>query len=237
MDYPNDFNDLYFAKRLHTQKLRHKMHRLDYNWIRAKLGEIGSTRYKILDIGCSDGHFLNQFSKSHFDLFGIEPNESQAEMSKRIGIQIIQPITSFENFDIVIIRGTLHHLPNSNNFLDELSLSFQNLDKNKYFFALANPNSESFLFKNFGTLPALEKNPTFESVFKVWGGRELANLLESKGAQVDLTYPYFRSPYKKLFSDSANFWISLISKSYRDFSFPRNMFNLAAKFRANGPTN
>ena len=69
------------------------------------------------------------------------------------------------------------------------------------------------------------------------GGEELANLLVSKGAQVDLRYPYFRSPYKKIFSDSANLWLSLISNSYRDFSFPRNMFNLAAKFPATKPIN
>ena len=236
-DEPNDFKDLYFEQRLQTEEQRHAMHRLDYNWVRAKLGKNLSKRLTVLDIGCSDGHFLNQFPQKNFNLFGIEPNKKQAEISQRLGIQIIQPVTSFENFDIVIIRGTLHHLPNSNNFLDELSHSFSNLDRAKYFFALANPNSESFLFKSFGTLPALEKSPTFESIFKVWGGKELANLLESKGAQVDLCYPYFRSPYKKIFSDFPNLWISLISNSYRNFAFPRNMFNLAAKFPATKPIN
>ena len=232
MNLTEDFGDAYFVKRIKTKKQRMEMHRLDFNWVRARLREIGHNRAKILDVGCSDGAFLNQFPKDQFELFGIESNEQEAKKSKRLGIQILDTQSTFKNFDIVIIRGTLHHLPNSQEFIDQLSLSFSNSnsDIGKFFFALANPNSESLLYRKFGTLPALEKEATFDSLFKVWGGKELANLLERKGAQVDLSYPYFRTPYRNLFTDPINVLFSLTSNTYRDAAFPKNMFNLAAKF-------
>ena len=62
------------------------------------------------------------------------------------------------------------------------------------------------------------------------GGKELANLLERKGAQVDLSYPYFRTPYRNLFTDPINVLFSLTSNTHRDAAFPKNIFNLAAKF-------
>jgi hypothetical protein len=238
MDLDSDFDDAYFAKRVFTQKQRTEMHRLDYRWIRAKLGKNGHKRFSILDIGCSDGSFLSQFPTSEFELFGIEPNKREAEKCKEKAIIILEALSSYKDFDIVIIRGTLHHLPDSQGFIKTLCLSFSesSTSSNKFFFALANPNCESLLYRKFSMLPALEKEPTFDSLFKVWGGKELANLLESNGAQVDLSYPYFRTPYKNLLSDPANVLISLMSKTYRDVAFPRNMFNLAAKFAVNEST-
>ena len=89
MNLIEDFGDSYFEKRIKTQKQRLDMHRLDFNWVQARLREIGHHRAKILDIGCSDGAFLNQFSKDQFELFGIEPNEQEAKKSKKLGIQIL----------------------------------------------------------------------------------------------------------------------------------------------------
>ena len=59
MNLTEDFGDAYFVKRIKTKKQRMEMHWLDSNWVRARLREIGHHRAKILDIGCSDGAFLN----------------------------------------------------------------------------------------------------------------------------------------------------------------------------------
>ena len=61
-------------------------------------------------------------------------------------------------------------------------------------------------------------------------GEELKELLERKGAQVDLSYPYFRTAYRNLFTDPVNVLFSLTSNTYRYAAFPKNMFNLAVKF-------
>lgn len=210
------------------------MHQLDFDWVRKKLGKMPHAKYKILDIGCSDGSFLNQFPRHEFELFGIEPNKTEAMKSTALGIRILDSCDDYSDFDVVVIRGTLHHLPNSQEFLNQLLLSFSvpNLVGDKYFFALANPNSEALVYRKFKKLPALEKQLTFSSLYKVWGAKELKKSLEEKGALVKLSYPYFDTPYRNLVTDLTKFSISVIWNTYKDFAFPRNMFNLSAIFPA-----
>lgn len=71
---------------------------------------------KVLDIGCSNGIFLDLFKEKGFETWGVEPSENSDAAIKK-GHRVIKD--SFENakfpeeyFDLIIMNHTLEHMEN-----------------------------------------------------------------------------------------------------------------------------
>jgi SAM-dependent methyltransferase len=220
-----DFDNEYFAHREKDLLNRLKMHALDRKWVRKLIGEYGGKPI-LLDIGCSDGSFAADFSRDGFRIFGIEPNVFQANLASQKGIQIVDTFEEIPHLDVVIIRGTLHHLPNYRIVLESVFTLFEKSpgQSDKWIFILAEPNSESQTFRRFQKLPAIEQSQNFQSNYKIFGARELKEYFQLKG-EVHLDYPYLRTPYRKLWRDS----LQTISSNYLGTPWFRNQFNLGVR--------
>lgn len=74
----------------------------------------GTSRGRVLDIGCANGVFLDLFKEKGWQTWGVEPSDS-ADEAERKGHKISK--TTFEKaslpenyFDLVIINHTLEHM-------------------------------------------------------------------------------------------------------------------------------
>ena len=130
------------------------------------------------------------------------------------------------------MRGVLHHLPEYKESIAQIITAFNNSNSSnlKLLFLIANPNSESLVYKKFGRLPALECGTDFASIYKVHGGREMLRELIERGFVGHLHYPYLRTPYAKPLMDFVSFAKSFVTGKFAPFPFPRNIFNLVAEF-------
>jgi 2-polyprenyl-3-methyl-5-hydroxy-6-metoxy-1,4-benzoquinol methylase len=80
---------------------------------------------KLLDIGCSSGHFLKVASDSGYDAFGIEPNQKMVEFATNdLGLNNISQGTTDtvtlqeEYFDIVTMWDVIEHVPEPSKLLE-----------------------------------------------------------------------------------------------------------------------
>jgi SAM-dependent methyltransferase len=68
---------------------------------------------KILEIGCGEGIFLEELSKSGFLVKGLEPSLTASERAKQKGLDVIQGYFPHpkinENFDAVVMSHVLEH--------------------------------------------------------------------------------------------------------------------------------
>lgn len=222
----SDFDDAYFEARVADSRNRRVMHELDRTSLISYLRK--HPIKSALDIGCADGGFILPLAAklSIPNLYGIEPNLSQAEIALRSGITLFEDLghIPMNDIELVICRGTLHHLPDWEAFMVAIS----RMSKGSFLALLANPNSESLLFRKFGRLPALENSNEFSSIFRVLGAKNFARSLEQQGWTTKIAYPYFKTPYSKPIRDFRSTFLSLAKKNYSDSPFPRNMFNLFA---------
>lgn len=229
----SDFDDSYFAARVSSDAMRMRMHEIDRSWLLRQIYSIEPKGNKAprtyLDIGCADGRFLCGF---HLEggIWGIEPNARQQEIAKENGLQVTDTISKVENLDSVILRGVLHHLPDYKDTFGQITEAFlhsKSLNR-KFLFLLANPNSNSILYRKFGRLPALEFGSNFDSVYKFHAAEEVLCELNSLGFKGRIQYPYIRTPYSRPFKDLKAFTQSIAVGKYIPTPFPRNMFNLVA---------
>jgi SAM-dependent methyltransferase len=224
----SDFDEAYFNLHGQSAEKRVLQHRLDYLRVSRFLGENSSTFTKvppslnIIDIGCADGAF-SQLFLPFGKVYGVEISESQAKKAREILFQVEDRYPSEVQFDLVIIRGTLQHLPHSEIFFNFVET---NLKSNGVLAILANPNSASLMFRRTGTLPALEVRKSFSSNFKVFN----KNLLESclngiQFSEIEVTYDYLGTPYARPLSDIPLGILSLLTGHNFRRPFPGNMFN------------
>jgi hypothetical protein len=223
-----DFSDKYFQDRKAGEVLRLRQTDLDFQWITQKVNVTSSEMKKVVfDFGCSDGYLLSKFNPTYFDAHGLEINASMELLAKSKGIKMHSSLIEMNEIDIFILRGVLHHLPEySKTFEDLLSIFSNSHRKSIQIFLLANPNAASFLWKRFQRLPMVERDDHFKSVFKVHDAQELRGYFLSKGAEVEIAYPYLNTPYRSLRKDMINFLYSLSTNTYRDFAWPKNIFNM-----------
>ena len=192
----SDFDDRYHEVRESSNKKRTLQHESDFlevekfinlnvDLLRKPIGEL-----EIIDIGCSNGEFSEKFN-SIGSVTGVEINKIQAsEAAKRIKL-VLREIPKNSIFDIVLIRGTLQHLPDENIFFNFLS---ENLAGPGAIVAiLGNPNADSAIYKRTGSLPALDVSPKFESNFKIYSPSSLTPKLTDCGISVkQISYLYSR---------------------------------------------
>jgi SAM-dependent methyltransferase len=224
-----DFSDRYHLDRQATNHLRLQEHQRDFRWVNKFLEVHQSSlpspsgSLNIIDIGCSDGSFLELFAHLG-QLTGIEINHHQALLAEERLDKVLSSLPTVGKYDLVIIRGTLQHLTDENEFFQFL---FSNLKFNGVVAILANPNAQSPIYRRTGSLPALEVTPGFESNYNVYTPFDLAMKLNSVGISTkSVAFPYFSTIYAKPLVDLPAGLFSLITGKRMGYPFPRNMFNL-----------
>jgi hypothetical protein len=227
----SDFNRAYFDQRKFDIRRREKMHALDRKFIEKQVSKSLSLPISLLDIGCEDGSFSKPFLSYGWNVFGIEINSKIAKLANANGIKLLKSVELDKKFDIVIIRGTLHYLPDYETVLQSIKSNFIEFDGNtKWLFILAEPNAESFIYRRFNKLPSIEDDIYFRSNHKIHGANALRIHLRELGFTTVLKYPYIKTPYRKLPSDIKEFIILLFTKRYKPFPWFRNTFNLVGKY-------
>lgn len=212
-----EFEDEYFANRMLNDLKRLKSFSLEAKFVKKIVSDDG----KILDIGCSTGEFL-QFIDWKGKKFGIEINSYAAKEAEKNSIKIIENFeNSSEVFDVIILRGTIQHLPSP---FETISTAFEKLRPGGVLFFLATPNSESIYFRLFCDLPAFD----FPRNYWLPGFKQLKLVCEREGfIFTEAQFPYFKSGYASKL-DAVKFFGRIILRNSRlSCAFPGNMMNLA----------
>jgi hypothetical protein len=139
-------------------------------------------------------------------------------------------ISEVTDLDSVILRGVLHHLPDYKETFGKIIEAFLNSKSlnSKLLFLLANPNSDSIIYRKFERLPALEFGTGFDSVYKVHAANEILRELNLLGFKGRVYYPYLQTPYSSPLEDFKTFIKSIATEKFIPTPFPRNIFNLVA---------
>lgn len=212
--YQADYFDERFAGK---DPLREASYNLEFD----KLSQFISTG-KVLDVGCGMGGFLERFSNSKWDKFGIEISEFAAQRARERGIKIVEFDTQETDFDLIIWRGVFQHLETP---LKQLSQCIQRLKPGGFIVFLATPNANSIYYKLWNTLPMLDPKRNFVIPSDVM----LEQILENYGLEIRLIdRPYLSSPYAKPIKDHLNFVLRLLGFN-RKFAFWGNMMEIIAQ--------
>lgn len=146
-----------YLSRVHTHdidsiKKRNQMYQIEYAF---------SQQYvftgKVLDIGCSNGSFLDVYKARGYETFGVEYGKEAAiaagETHKvRYGVFSEMDFEK-EKFDLIIFRGVLQYIPYPKKYLEkavELLRPKQGMRPGGYLFITAQPNMNSLAFRLFG---------------------------------------------------------------------------------------
>lgn len=99
----------------------------------------------LLDIGCGTGYFAGTMKQKGWEVIGIEPSKTAAEMAKqKFGLTVNPPEALFDfaekSFDVITLWHVLEHLPN----LNETMTQFHKLLKDDGVLVVAVPNADSY---------------------------------------------------------------------------------------------
>lgn len=105
-------------------------------------------KFKILDIGCGSGNFLNNISDDRFDKYGIEINPEGYKISREKKLKIynreMKDINFEDNaFDIITLWHVIEHL----NSPYEVIIPIQRILKKDGILVINTPNTDSIGFK------------------------------------------------------------------------------------------
>jgi SAM-dependent methyltransferase len=222
VDYARLYDERYFREYLPDYestafRLRRAMYRQEYERI---------TRYiqsgRVLDVGCGCGDFLELFTPSRWERFGIEVAPVALEALDARGIRTDLAGMPDESFDLVIFRGTIQHLDEP---LATIKRCIRWLHAGGYMVFLATPNIGSLHYRLFQELPAIDPPRNFMQV----SDRILRGILENLGMDVlRFEFPYKGTPYAHPIRDAFSFVLRLLGVR-RDFAFWGNMLECYAR--------
>lgn len=147
--YANYFSEEHQA--VPEAKVRGQMYQLEFDLIYQYIKS-----GKVLDIGCSGGEFLDYFRNKGFDCHGIEVGtEAAAIAQKKYGKDQIfdTPLLKTDikgPFDLIILRGTIEHIPDAKENLIKAA-SLLNHQKKSYLYITSTPNSDCVCARLFKT--------------------------------------------------------------------------------------
>lgn len=212
-----EFGDEYFSNRNLNDLRRMRSFALEAKFMSQYAQNTGT----VCDVGCSTGEFL-KFINWQGKKFGIEINSFAADEAKKASIHIIEDLQdTLDIFDVVILRGTIQHLPSP---FETIKMAFDKLRPGGVLFLIATPNTDSIYFRIFGDLPAFD----FPRNYWLPGFKQLKIVCEREGFIFSgVQYPYLNSGYASRW-DFIKFLTRIIVRSSRlGCAFPRNMMNLA----------
>ena len=219
---PIDLPESYFSDRHGNDNKRIQSFIKEKKYISEIIKKKNFKNLKILDVGCSTGEFIKVVFPDSQYVDGIEPSSYASAIAKKNSINIIENISEKNKYDIIIYRGSIQLIPSPFESIDK---AFNALKKGGKIFFLATPNIRSIYFYLFKTLPLL--NDPFMNWFT--SDVNLRVILEKVGFKVlDISYPYFDSPYSNPPKDLLKF-LKKCFTGKGSFAFPGNMMQVAAE--------
>ena len=213
------YSDDYFSDRFSNDKKRINSYYKEKQFLE-KYTDFNGV---ICDVGCATGEFLDCIGWEG-QRYGMEVNAMAIEEAKKRNISFERSILTEVNFfDVVVFRGTIQHLPSPFIYMQE---AYSSLVSGGIIVFLATPNANSVVYKIHNTLPALGADMNFYIPSDI----TLTDNLKNIGIEIlEINYPYWNSPYIKLFSDHLNFILSIILHRKPKYAFWGNMMNVIGK--------
>lgn len=173
---------------------RNVMYKLDYEYIHNIV-----PNGMVLDVGCGQGSFMELFTKSGYEVQGVEFGEEAAKFASNthdVFYGEFPKIKFDKKYDLIIFRGVLQYVPDAKKYLEKaISL----LKKRGVIFITAQPNMESFCFNLF-----LDKftQPVTGADFLGYTKSMLTKYFKSKGLiLIEEKYFYENTPYANIEAD------------------------------------
>lgn len=186
------YNEEYFLKGYSNLSKDYKKRSLQYVNDKKYIKKffLDNRTKNILDFGCGNGDFLKLFIGKKFG-YEFNPDAKVNNSIKRISYKEIQKY----KYDLIILRGVIEHLKNFKNITKNL---VRRLKKNGQFVIMATPNSHSYAFvKNKKAFNQNNERHLFH-----FNSLNLTDFFLKMGLfNIDLTYPYYDTPYKDLNKD------------------------------------
>jgi SAM-dependent methyltransferase len=215
------FDNQYFEERTLNSDQRIKMQKNDYLWLKrnSKLlkSVTDSKSMSFLDVGCSNGEFLNLFKENkQASLYGIEINKRQFELAKINEIEVFPSLLDFvcAGFkpNMIILRGSCHYMTKC-----DLEKIFS-LGAEEVVF-LQCVNFESWFLKyigyqNFHFIYPSKNHLDVVNSHTLSGVKNLAQIYGYDKWKT--SYPYFSTPYRDIPKDFSYALIAILN---------RNLFN------------
>ena len=93
-----------------------------FNFLLDQLKELRPHKGRLLDVGCSIGHFLEVASKTGYHVEGIELEPEARNIAKKKGFRVYKERLELldikdNTYDVVALLGLLEHLPNPASFM------------------------------------------------------------------------------------------------------------------------
>ena len=182
-------------------ELRKEQYRIDANF----LSKFISQNSRILDVGCSAGHFLFEISNCYnleslmgvdIDLSAITKAKSKySEIAIFKNIDLLK-VDSNESFDLILFRGTFQYLGK------ELHTTIKHLkkllSKNGKIIIFSLPSSDSLIYRLLGDKWSLF-NPEMPLIFNE---KSMRFLCEQHSLIIDdINYPYLEDVYSNIEED------------------------------------
>jgi SAM-dependent methyltransferase len=188
----------------------------------------------ILDVGCSDGIFLNKLNQlENYCLFGIDPDELAIKNAKKKFPKIkfktsnllgFQPKTKF---DAIIFRGSFQFLGlELHDTLKKLPLISKH---NAKIFLFSLPNSDSFLYYLLKEKWNLFDTDSHKLIFNKFSIEKLCKLYNFEIEH--FSYPYIGTPYANPSKDYKKIIQSIYSKNYANVPFWGNIMQFVLKIK------
>jgi len=204
-----------------------------FSFLLDRMVEIKPTKGKILDVGCSVGHFMEMANSYGYDVEGIElePEARNVAIDRgfRVGEKLLED-SDIENnsFDVVSLLGLIEHVPNPIELMKEVRRILKN-DGHVIFNGVPNINSlnnillgkDARVFNGRNHLGYYTKK-TFELLLKESGFKieyfgtyvpalnSIINKIQNLDPFADVSYEYLDDHMKDLLVKNRDYIESLI---------------------------
>ena len=216
IDLSAEYDKSYFKPREKDADLREASYRQEFERISRYINK-GS----VLEIGCGKGDFLQLFD-DNWRTYGIEVSEYAKRIANQNGVILVDYDEAPGSFDLIVYRGTFQHLREP---VWSIQQSYKMLKEGGYMVFLATPNTNSFCYRLFSNLPALDPPRNFVLPSDIM----LKKILENFGmTAVEIHYPYLGTPYARPVRDHFCFFLRLLGFKSK-FAFWKNMMEIYAQ--------
>jgi len=215
------YENKYFYDRNYDNR-RYIMYRQEFSRIAKKINLKDGG--KILDVGCGIGSFLDLFDNK-WDKYGVEVSEYATNICSKRNIKISNRVDSTpgKDFDLIIFRGTIQHLPEP---LYDIKQCYSLLKDGGMIIFLATPNTNSPVYKLCEDLPMIDARYNY----LLFSDKILKLFLVNFGFKdISFYYPYRETPYARPVLDRFKYVLLKFGiKKKADFAFPGNILECYA---------